>query len=138
MPHTLVYWAPELLKLEEYTEKADMWALGVTFYQIVTGEHPFNVNDEETFRVEALSANVDWSKLEGYPLLKDAIFNLIKVNPERRWSSMELQRYIQDKFAVDVQRLWRGHDSRKEYWRRFRALLMIQSHVRGFIGRLKY
>jgi serine/threonine protein kinase len=94
MPHTLVYWAPELLKLEEYNEKVDLWAIGVSFYQVVTGEHPFNVSDEESFRTDALSANVDWSKLEGYPLMKEAIFNLIKVNPERRWSSAELQRYI--------------------------------------------
>lgn len=50
MPHTLIYWAPEVLKLEKYSFPADLWALGVTFYQIVTGEHPFNVSDEQEFR----------------------------------------------------------------------------------------
>ena len=46
MPHTLVYWAPEVLSLQRYGTKADMWSLGVTMYQIVTGEHPFNTGDE--------------------------------------------------------------------------------------------
>ena len=38
MPKTLVYWAPELLRMERFTHKADVWALGVTLYQIITGE----------------------------------------------------------------------------------------------------
>ena len=32
MPKTLVYWAPELLRAERSTHKADIWALGVTLY----------------------------------------------------------------------------------------------------------
>ena len=38
MPKTLVYWAPELLRMDRYTHKADIWALGVSLYQIITGE----------------------------------------------------------------------------------------------------
>jgi len=49
MPHTLIYWAPEVLKLEKYGFPADMWALGITLYQMITGEHPFNVSDEGEF-----------------------------------------------------------------------------------------
>ena len=36
MPHTLVYWSPEVLKLQTYTTSADMWAFGVTLYQVIT------------------------------------------------------------------------------------------------------
>lgn len=32
MPHTLIYWSPELLKLEKYSYPADIWALGITMY----------------------------------------------------------------------------------------------------------
>ncbi len=32
MPHTLVYWAPEVLKLDRYSSAADMWSLGVTMF----------------------------------------------------------------------------------------------------------
>ena len=38
MPKLLVYWSPELLRNERITHKADIWALGVTLYQIITGE----------------------------------------------------------------------------------------------------
>lgn len=60
IPHTLIYWAPEVLKLEKYTSASDMWSLGITLYQIMTGEHPFNIFDEEEFRHEVFSANVEW------------------------------------------------------------------------------
>jgi serine/threonine protein kinase len=46
LPKTLGYWAPELLRGEKYGKEVDMWALGVSIYQIVTGEHPFNIDDE--------------------------------------------------------------------------------------------
>lgn len=38
MPKTLIYWAPELLRSERATVKSDIWALGITLYQIMTGE----------------------------------------------------------------------------------------------------
>ena len=63
MPHTLIYWAPEVINLQRYTTASDMWALGVTMFQVVTGEHPFNTNDEVTFREDVLSAKFDISRL---------------------------------------------------------------------------
>jgi len=63
MPKTLVYWAPELLRMDRFTHKADIWALGVTLYQIITGEQPFNTLDEEGFREDVMSGNIDWSRL---------------------------------------------------------------------------
>lgn len=32
MPHTLIYWAPEVLRKERYNTAADIWALGITMY----------------------------------------------------------------------------------------------------------
>lgn len=48
---TLLYHAPELFDNEEnpYGEATDVWALGLTFYCLLTGRHPFedciNVKD---------------------------------------------------------------------------------------------
>jgi len=64
----VVYWAPELLKLEGYGKQVDLWALGVTFYQLVTGQHPFEVADENKFRDEALTGSVNWEPLQACPL----------------------------------------------------------------------
>ena len=70
MPHTLIYWSPEVLNLQRYGTAADMWSLGVTMYQIVTGEHPFNTGDEQIFRFELTNAKVDYSRLMGHNRLK--------------------------------------------------------------------
>jgi len=108
MPHTLVYWAPEVLRLERYTTAADMWSLGITMYQIVTGEHPFNVTHEEAFRDDVFSANVDWSRMAGYPRLKIIVENLLRVDPYKRWDANMVLGYAQEYFVIDIQRVWRG------------------------------
>jgi serine/threonine protein kinase len=38
---TFAYMAPEVLEGIEYTESADLYALGVTFYELLAGKHPF-------------------------------------------------------------------------------------------------
>jgi serine/threonine-protein kinase len=38
---TFSYMAPEVLEGIEYSESADLYSLGVTFYEILTGKHPF-------------------------------------------------------------------------------------------------
>jgi serine/threonine-protein kinase len=40
---TLRYMAPEQLRGEEVQHGADMWALGVIAYEMLTGHHPFSV-----------------------------------------------------------------------------------------------
>ena len=63
IPKTLIYWAPELLTGGRLTHKADIWAFGVSIYQIITGEQPFNTLDEDSFRDDVLSGNVDWARI---------------------------------------------------------------------------
>ena len=41
------YSAPEILKNEEYSNKADIWSLGVTFYQLIILNYPFEGRNEE-------------------------------------------------------------------------------------------
>eukprot|EP00743_Colponemidia_sp_Colp-15_P000897 GILK01000990.1.p1 GENE.GILK01000990.1~~GILK01000990.1.p1 ORF type:complete len:735 (+),score=112.26 GILK01000990.1:55-2205(+) len=136
--HTLVYWAPELLKLDKYGKQVDMWALGVTFYQIVTGEHPFNVEDEQRFREDALSANVDWTRMEEYPRIRVILENLLRVVPEKRWTAHHVLAFAQFDFAVDIQRCWRGFVCRKDFRRVRKAVLMMQAHIRGLVYRKQY
>ena len=64
-----------------------MWALGITLYQIVTGEHPFNIDNEEVFRKEVINGWVDYSRLAGHPRLQLIIQNLLKVDPGNRWDA---------------------------------------------------
>lgn len=64
-----------------------MWALGITMYQVVTGEHPFNVHNEEAFRNEAYRGWVDFSRLAGHPHLQLIIQNLLRTDPSQRWDA---------------------------------------------------
>jgi serine/threonine protein kinase len=65
-----MYWAPELLGMEPYSIKADIWALGVSLYMIATGENPFNSLDEESFREDVMTSHVDYSRMATNTRLK--------------------------------------------------------------------
>jgi serine/threonine protein kinase len=68
-----MYWAPEIIAGTRYTSSSDIWALGITFYQVCTGEHPFNVRDEQAFKEDVVKANIDWSRLAAFRVLKPII-----------------------------------------------------------------
>lgn len=49
---TLAFAAPERLKeSQEYTEKVDMWAAGLVLFMLLTGKHPFDVNQGNIARL---------------------------------------------------------------------------------------
>jgi serine/threonine protein kinase len=50
-PH---YSAPELYRQQPYTEKVDIWALGITMYALLTGRMPFDANDYDAMVREIL------------------------------------------------------------------------------------
>jgi serine/threonine protein kinase len=54
-PGSLHYAAPELLEGEPYTEKVDIWALGMTVYVALTGSWPFATSDRDGIREEILN-----------------------------------------------------------------------------------
>ena len=53
---TIGFIAPEAaFGMKSVTEKADLYALGVTFYEMVAGKHPFDrVSDKQLFRAHSL------------------------------------------------------------------------------------
>lgn len=44
------YHAPEILKEEAFTEKADIWALGCIAYEMLNNEHPFPATSRRNAR----------------------------------------------------------------------------------------
>jgi serine/threonine protein kinase len=47
---TPIYMAPEVLTGKTYDFKADIWSLGVTFFELLTGGYPFvGFNKSEIF-----------------------------------------------------------------------------------------
>ena len=55
---TLIYMAPEIALLHDYTKSVDVWAVGIIMHIILTGKHPFYVKEHdnlESFRKKLIS-----------------------------------------------------------------------------------
>lgn len=96
---TLHYVAPEVLKrsMAAYTEKVDMWSLGVVAYVMLSGAPPFNDDDDYelmklikkgkwSFKPQKIWANVSDEA-------KDMISRMLKVKVTERWSATEALRH---------------------------------------------
>lgn len=84
------YMAPEVFN-KSYTEKADMWSLGVIVYSLLTGRSLFSGTEAEVER-KIKSGRVDWSSMAFELLSADAkhfVQALIVKDPLHRMSAEE-------------------------------------------------
>ena len=95
MVTTPQYLAPEVKKNSNYTYAADIWALGVTFYQLIILDYPF-----EGSSLDEIHANIAAGKKKPIPndLKIDEKFikiinEMMSVNPKERIS---LQKILED------------------------------------------
>lgn len=84
------YTAPEVIANKNYTEKCDVWSLGVCLYAMITSKLPFF---PQSFDSEAL---IHEAKELVYPricspMLVDLLSKMLNTNPEQRPSLLELQ-----------------------------------------------
>ncbi|KAG6835698.1 hypothetical protein H0H93_015567 [Arthromyces matolae] len=91
---TPVYMAPELVNGEYYSFAADVWALGVSLYMMVTGRVPFNPKSDDFYdmRREILQTEVEFRPEDGVDdITKDFILQLLKKSPTDRLQSTALE-----------------------------------------------
>jgi calcium-dependent protein kinase len=86
---TLEYMAPEVLE-SEYTEKCDMWSLGILLYVIISGNSPFGGANSEIVKLKIGRGIYDleskvWRQASAG--VKDLIKKLIVMPPEKRLSA---------------------------------------------------
>lgn len=90
------YWmAPEVISQDGpgYNQKADIWSLGITVYEITTGHPPYA--DQDAKRAIQLIPRAKPARLEGTqysPALKQFVAMCLDEQPEERASADELSR----------------------------------------------
>ena len=97
------YMAPEIVDGENYSFEADIWALGVTFYELMNLRKPFRANypaiylEIKTKEVEEI--NNIYSKE-----FKDLIYQMLNKEPNKRPKANDIlnKRFIQDKIKEFV------------------------------------
>ncbi len=92
---TLSYWAPEQILREPVDERADIFAFGMTAYEMITGKKPFTGSTRE----EILEKYKDFqqhlvpprSRVPNLPIhLERVILKCLEKEPARRYPSMSL------------------------------------------------
>ena len=87
---TLFYLAPELISGQPADVASDLYALGATLYEMLTGRVPFSAFDEETILAQHLEARVtppSQSRANVPPALEAIILRLLEKNPSDRFAS---------------------------------------------------
>lgn len=69
---TPLYTAPEILANNDFSNKCDVWSMGIVFYEMLHGKTPWTGTD-----LENLKYNIEKRKLEFKPNLNPAIRELI-------------------------------------------------------------
>ena len=90
---SLPYMAPEMFKRAPYDPyKADVWALGVMFYKMATGEYPIDTaNIENAIVSECI--HIDFEKIKNEKI-RELVREMLTVDPNTRKSSCELVGYL--------------------------------------------
>ncbi|KAG8376953.1 hypothetical protein BUALT_Bualt09G0117700 [Buddleja alternifolia] len=103
-----LYMAPEIMQLQKYDAKADLWSVGAILFQLVTGKTPFTGNNQ----IQLLQNIIKSTELQFPPEAKDLnphcidlCKKLLRRNPEEcliKESNFEINAFTND---VTVERL---------------------------------
>lgn len=91
---SLVFFAPEMFKCKEYCPfKTDIWALGVTFFIMATGRHPYKAKSLEDLKSWVLFGSLDYDDCQIDPQIRFIINKMTDKNPKLRPSIDNLLKY---------------------------------------------
>src|SRR5256885_9127790 len=89
VPGTLGYVSPERLLGRPATEAADVWAVGVMLWEVLTGHHPFRTDSagETSSRIQAGAPPLGTVRPDLPAALQRAVTSALAPNPARRPSA---------------------------------------------------
>ncbi|KAK3269615.1 Fatty acid 2-hydroxylase [Cymbomonas tetramitiformis] len=110
---TPYYLSPELCEDKPYNEKSDIWALGVVLYEMATGSHPFDAQNEGALIRKILRGTYAPVQNRSAGLV-EIIKQCLTMNPQRRPDSAALLKnsIVQAKMkAMGISAQPRGNES---------------------------
>ena len=93
------YLAPEIISDENYSFEADIWSLGITFYELMTFSKPFSGNPPGIF-LKIMKNKVNPITDEFYSKeLRNLIFEMLNKNPQKRPKPKDIlkMKFIKDR-----------------------------------------
>ena len=97
---TPIYNAPEIIQKWSYSEKVDLWSIGVILFNMITGCQPFNTEgDDNDIDKEVLEKDVQFEVIDNENI-RDLCIRLMEKNPANRINSkkaLELALEIRNK-----------------------------------------
>ena len=88
------YSAPELLNGDKYSNKIDLWSIGIILYRLYFGEFPYKGKTQVAIYNQIMN-QVPLKKRGKNDLLDDLISRLLKVNPKQR---LDWEEYFSHEF----------------------------------------
>jgi serine/threonine protein kinase len=129
--------SPQILAQEPYTSKCDIWSIGVLFYEMLYGRHPWigkGIVDLYT-KIETHKEVVFPAEVEVSELAKSLIIQCLRFDENDRLSWMEL--YEHDLWGEDfhhVARMWRaGYKEAREMIEHLRERIRVEVLVGVFL-----
>ncbi|KAK8839792.1 hypothetical protein M9Y10_031500 [Tritrichomonas musculus] len=88
---SLIFFAPEMFQLKEIDPfQADIWALGITFFYLVTGTYPFKTNSHEELKKWVIYGDLDFSGHIVDPQIRFLISKMTNKSPKVRYTAEKL------------------------------------------------
>ena len=92
---TIFYTAPEIIKNLDYTEKCDMWSIGLTLFDIYFGVLPYgSVVNTKIMNDMIYNEKKFVYRKSGIPTLDILFRRLLQINPKNRMDSNEFYDYV--------------------------------------------
>ncbi|CAD8066867.1 unnamed protein product [Paramecium sonneborni] len=94
---TPVYMAPETVQLNQYSEKSDIWSLGVVLYLMIFKELPFNQRKVEDIRIRQQEVHAKINNDKNLPKqIKFILIGMLEIEPLKRLSIDSVLLHLQN------------------------------------------